>query len=310
MRCARAGTVASKLRKFCSLGIIRDRVPYRIKAAAKLMRLAFEKCQKDNTPVLAAGLAFYGLLSLAPALWVVVAVAGSLLGRESARAEVVSFVAGLTGPRVVRVVSSVLDSVAANGSVATVVGVGSMFLGATLAFSALQDILNQIWDVTPRERGVIKGFIIKRLLSFAAVILVGILVIAFLLTDTIISAAARFVPDRLPAPEALLQMLSSAMSLAWTTLLFGVIYRLVPDRLIRWRDAWIGAAVTSLLFVIGKTLITLYLGHVSFASAYGAAGSFVVFLLWVYYSAQIFLFGAEFTLVYAISSTHEQIPDT
>jgi membrane protein len=274
----------------------------------KLLRLAFEKCQKDNTALIAAGLAFYTLLSLAPALWVVVAVAGSLVGRESARAEVLSFVASLTGPRAVRVVSNVLDSIAANGSVATLVGVISMFLGATLAFSALQDILNKIWNVTPRERGLIKDFIIKRLLSFAAVILVGILVIASLLTDTMISAAARFVPDRLPASELLLQTFTSGMSLAWTTLLFGVIYRLVPDRSIRWRDVWIGAVVTSLLFAIGKTLITLYLGHASFASAYGAAGSFVVFLLWVYYSAQIFLFGAEFTLVYAASSRREGKP--
>jgi len=108
------------------------------------MRLAFEKCQKDNTALRAAGLAFYVLLSLAPALWVVVAVAGSLVGRESARAEVLAFVASLTGPRVVRVISTVLDSVPANGSAATVVGVISMFLGATLAFSALQDILNGI----------------------------------------------------------------------------------------------------------------------------------------------------------------------
>jgi len=161
--------------------------------------------------------------------------------------------------------------------------------------------------VAPRERGLIKGFIIKRLLSFAAVILVGILVIASLLMGTMISAAARFVPDRLPAPEALLQVLTSATSLVWATLLFGVIYRLMPDRLIRWRDVWIGAAVTSVLFAIGKALMTLYLGHASFASAYGAAGSLVVFLLWVYYSTQIFLFGAEFTLVYATSSTRDRI---
>ena len=267
-----------------------------------LLRRTVEECIKDNTPLLAAAIAFYTLLSLAPALWVLLAIAGAVFGQDSARAEIVSMVQQITGVRVARVVDGVLSSIAAKSLIATTLGFASILFGATIAFSALQESLNRIWNVPPPDRGAIRDFLIKRLVSFAVVLLVGVLLLASLTFGTIVSGVARFVPQYLPVPQIVLQILDFAGSMVVMTALFAVIYRILPDARIHWRDVLTGAAVTALLFTIGKTAISLYLGYAGLGSVYGAAGSLLVFLVWVYYSAQIFLFGAEFTEVYARES--------
>jgi membrane protein len=267
-----------------------------------LFRDAFERCLKHNTSLLSAALAFYALLSLAPALYFVVAAAGVVIGRSAARSEVISWSAQMLGAGGARFIGEVLDRGGSGGSFATIAGVVSLAYGATVAFGALQDALNLIWEVPPPERGYIKQFFIKRLVSFLAVMIVGVLLLASLLTDAITSAAGKLMPQSLPAStEFLLQTANFIASLVLVTVLFGLLYRMLPDSWVAWRDVWTGAAITALLFSTGKTLIGLYLGHSTTSTPFGAAGSVVVFLLWVYYSAQIFLFGAEFTEVYAVA---------
>ncbi len=273
----------------------------RIITTAGLFREAGERCLKHNTSLLSGALAFYALLSLAPALYFVVAIAGAVIGRREARGEVIVLAAQMIGPGGSGFITGILDRNGGGSSLATLAGVASLFFGSTGAFGALQDALNLIWEVPTPEGSIIKQFFVKRMVSFIAVMLVGLLLLVALLIGAIISAAGRSIPQALPATEFLLQAVNFAVTLALVTFLFAMLYRLLPDSWVAWRDVWTGAAVTALLFSIGKLLIGLYLGHTSSSSPFGAAGSVVVFLLWVYYSAQIFLFGAEFTEVYAVA---------
>jgi membrane protein len=266
------------------------------------IKVTVEECNKDNTPLIAAGLAFYALLSLAPALWILVGVAGMVYGADQARAELLASIGSFTDPKIAQMVGDALNQVSAGSSYATVLGIASVLFGATFAFTALQDSLNTIWDVSYTDRGYVKdieGYVTKRVLSLGLVLLAGLYLFISLLANTALAAAAKFAPWYLPAPGIVIQAVGFVISLVLITALFAVVFRTLPDRDIRWRDVWIGAAVTALLFNLGKTLIALYLAHSSLTSAYGAAGSVVLFLLWIYYSAQVFLFGAEFTEVYA-----------
>ncbi len=268
----------------------------------KLLRETVDECVKDNTPMLAAGLSFYTLLSMAPALWVLVGITGAIVGRASARGQIMDWTNTAIGQRAAQYVGGVVDKVDTSSSLATVIGLVSMFFGATLVFGALHDSLNLIWEVPPVEgRHWIRGFFVKRLVGFLVVLLMGVLILATLLVHAAITVAARFVPDFLPAPSFVLQIVTFLIAMVTILLLFAGIYRFLHDATMNWHDVWVGAAVTSVLFAIGKMLIGIYLASAGLSSAYGAAGSLVVLLLWVYYSAQIFLFGAEFTEVYARS---------
>jgi membrane protein len=277
-------------------------LPGKFRTTAGLFRDTFERCIKHNTSLLSAALAFYALLSLAPALYFVVAAAGVVIGRSAARDEVMSWSAQMLGSGGARFIGEVLDRGGSGGSFATIAGVVSLAYGATVAFGALQDALNLIWEVPPRDGGYIKQFFVKRLISFLAVMIVGVLLLVSLLTDAITSAVAKLMPQSLPAStEFLLRTANFTASLILVTVLFALLYRVLPDSWVAWQDVWTGAAITALLFSSGKALIGLYLGHTTTSTPFGAAGSVVIFLLWVYYSAQIFLFGAEFTEVYAVA---------
>ena len=273
----------------------------RVRTTARLFREAFERCLKHNTPLLSGAIAFYALLSLAPGLYFIVAAVGAVIGRRAARGEVIAWTAQTIGPGVADFISGMLERNRAGSFFATFAGVASLIFGLLGAFGALQDALNLVWEVPPSDRGYIKEFFFKRLVSFIAVMLVGMLLLVALLTGAIISAAGRSIPEALPATELLLQTVNFAVSMVLVTVLFALLYHILPDSLVSWRDVWTGAAVTAVLFSIGKLLIGLYLGRTTTSSPFGAAGSVVVFLLWVYYSAQIFLFGAEFTEVYAVA---------
>jgi membrane protein len=183
--------------------------------------------------------------------------------------------------------------------VATVVGFVVLLVGASGVFGELRDSLNLVWRVKPASQGGLMGMIKYRFFSFAMVLGVGFLLLVSLIVSATIAAAGKFFQQYLPISEGMLHLASSLAGFAIVTLLFALLYKLVPDVHVEWSDVWIGAAVTSLLFSVGKFLIGLYLGKASVGSAYGAAGSLVVFLVWVYYSAQIFLLGAEFTHMFA-----------
>lgn len=274
-----------------------------------LFKRAIEECIRDNTPMLAAGLSFYTLLSIAPALWLLVAVVGVWVGRDSARQRLIGWTTEVAGPRVAEVVGAVADQVEASGTVVTVLGLVTVFFGATMVFGALHDALNRIWNVAPRPPsiiGTVRGYFTKRLLAFGGVLLVGFLILLSVVAETVMNAAARFAPGFLPVPW-LLWAANIALSMVVIVLFFAGIYRYLHAGNQGWREVWVGALVTAVLFEGGKILIGLYLGKTSLTSVYGAAGSLVVLLLWVYYSAQIFLFGAELTEVYAHSRRNAQV---
>ena len=276
-------------------------MPRRIHTIAGFIREAIERCIRHNISLLSAALAFYALLSLAPALYFVVAAAGVFIGRGAARSEVVEWASQLIGPAGASFIGGVLERGRGETSFTTIAGVASLFVGVSGAFGSLQDALNLIWEVPTPARGIIKQFFFKRLVSFLAVSIVGALLLVALFSGAILAGAGQLMPKAFPGTGWLLQTLSFGLTLVLVTVLFALLYRFLPDAWVAWRDVWTGAAVTALLFSIGRTLIALYLGHSTTSSPFGAAGSVVVFLLWVYYSAQIFLFGAEFTEVYAVA---------
>jgi membrane protein len=258
----------------------------------------------DKAPRLGASLAFYTLLSLAPLLVVVLAIAALAYGRQAAQGQLVWQIQGLMGPDGARAVQALIQGAykPGAGAIATIIGVVTLALGASSVVVELRDALNTIWHV-PVDQGCVGLASIMRLVrdrfySFAMVLAVGFLLLVSLILNTWIAAMGKFVGAMLPIPESALHLATFLISFIVITFLFAAIYKWLPDVQLRWSDVIVGACVTSLLFSTGKQLISLYLGKASFASTYGAAGSLVLLLVWVYYSAQLFFLGAEFTKVY------------
>jgi membrane protein len=254
-----------------------------------------------NAPRLGAALAFYTTLSMAPLLVFSIGIAGLVFGRQAAQGRIIAQIASLVGPQGGAVIQSLLldSSKTSSGIIWAVVGIFMLLFGASGVFGELRDSLNLVWGVRVTGGGGLRGMVRYRFASFAMVVGIGFLLIVSLLVSTAIAAAGKFFEQFLPAPEALLHAGSTVISFLAVTVLFALLYKVVPDVHIEWQDVWIGAAVTSLLFSVGKFLIGLYLGKASVGSAYGAAGSLVVFLVWLYYSAQIFFLGAQFTHIFA-----------
>jgi membrane protein len=248
-----------------------------------------------------AALAFYTIFSLAPVLVVVITLAGFVWGEEAVRGQIFGEFKGLMGPEAALLVQEVLKSAArpAAGRIAAIVGIVTLLLGATAIFGQLQDALNTVWAVAPKPGATLTTLLRKRLHSFALVIGIGFLLAVSLVLSAALTGFSRYLERRLELPVDFLQVANFVVSFVVITLLFAMTYRILPDVKIEWRDVWLGSILTSLLFVAGKTLIGLYLGRTNVASAYGAAGSLVVILLWVYYSSLIFFFGAEFTRVHS-----------
>lgn len=266
-----------------------------------LVKQTFREWQADRVPVLAAALAYYTLFSLAPLLIIIIAVLGLFLGQSSVQAELLEQFRSLFGARVADIVATMIENreLAQGGVLATVVGILLLLLGATGVLVQLQKALNAIWKVSPETDKGLWFLIRKRLLAFGMILGIGFLLLVSLVIPAAISVLEQSLPQRFPGSAALWQWLTFALSLGIIMLLFALIFKFLPDAEVRWQDVWTGAAITALLFTIGKTLIGLYLGRSGVASAYGAAGSLVLLLLWVYYSAQILLLGGEFTQVYA-----------
>ncbi|MGH7579520.1 MAG: YihY/virulence factor BrkB family protein, partial [Gemmatimonadales bacterium] len=254
----------------------------------------------DNVPRLGASLAYYTLFALAPILIVAITVAGLVFGAESVRSEVTGQISGMVGEQGGRAVRGMLEGASnrTGNGLATAIGLITFFLGATGAFLELQTALNGIWRVKPRPDAGLKDMLLQRLLSFGLVIGVGFLLLVSLLVSAALSALNRYIGMIVPDIALIWQGVNSLVSLGVITLLFAMIFQFLPDVDLRLRDVWVGALVTAGLFTIGKFMIGLYLGTSGVASSYGAAGSVVVLLIWVYYSAQIVLLGAEFTRAY------------
>ena len=266
-----------------------------------LLGETFFEWSEDRAPRLGAALAYYTVFALAPGLILIIALAGLLLGEEAAQGQIISQVQDLAGEAGAEAVRAAIESArSAGGSLlATGLGAVTLLFGLWGVFGELQDALNTIWGVTSRPgRGVI-GVIKARFWSFTMVVGIGFLLLVSLAASAWLAALGKFFSRLLPLPAAVMETTNALLSFVVITFMFAMIYKLLPDVTIAWRNVWIGAAVTAVLFTIGKTLIGLYLGRSTVASVYGAAGSLIVILLWVYYSAQIVFFGAEFTKVYA-----------
>jgi membrane protein len=267
-----------------------------------LIRKSVSAWVGDYAPSMGAALAYYTLFSIAPLLIIAIAVAGLVFGQEAARGEIVAQIQGLIGREGAIAVQGLLKSAnePAQDIFATVASIITLAIGATTVFAELQSDLDRIWRVpAPATVSSIWGLLRSRLLSFGLVLGLGFLLLVSLVVSAAIAAFGKWSYGFFEGREAYLHALNFGISFAITTLLFALIYKLMPRASIAWRDVWVGAAVTSLLFEIGKLLIGLYLGTTSVASGFGAAGSLVILLVWVYFSAQIFLLGAEFTWVYS-----------
>jgi membrane protein len=255
----------------------------------------------DKAPRLGAALAYYAVFSIAPLVVIVIAIAGLWFGKEQAQQQILHQFSGMVGDQGAQGIGSMLE--AANkpreGMIASVLAIVTLIFGATGVFVQLQDALNTIWEVKPKPGQGVWGFIRHRILSLAMVFAIGFLLLISLVVSAGLAAAGKWMSGAMPGGEALWEVINLGISFIVIAVLFGLMFKYMPDVKIGWRDVWIGGAITALLFIVGKFALGMYLGRTSVVSAYGAAGSLVILLLWVYYSAQIFMFGAEFTQVYA-----------
>jgi membrane protein len=266
------------------------------------LREVVAEWQRDAALSLGAALAYYTLFAMAPLLVLVIAIAGLALGRAAAQGEIVAQMAGLMGPDGARMVEDMIvrASRPASGITATVASLGTMALGASGVFGQLQSALNQIFDAPPPPGGDgLRGIMRRRLAHFGMIVAIGFLLLVSLVLSAALAAVHEWLAARMPVVAVALPVLNFVVSFAVVTGLFALIYKVLPDVRLAWRDVWLGAAGTALLFTIGKSVIGLYLGRAGTTSVYGAAGSLVLVLLWIYYSSQILFLGAEFTDVYS-----------
>ncbi len=269
-----------------------------------LVKNTLDAWSDDNVPRLGASLAYYTALSLAPLIVVVLAVAGLAFGRQAVEGQLLWQIKDTVGYDGAKLIQQLIQTAykPASGIIATVLGLITLFFGATSVVVELTDALNTIWHVppVPGQSGLKNMFNLMKLrfVSFTMILGIGFLLLTSLLVSAWLSAMGRYFSHVLPFPEAFLHIFYFLISFAVITMLFASIYKVLPAVHLEWSDVAIGAAVTSLLFTIGKVLLGLYLGKSTLGSTYGAAGSFVIVLVWVYYSSQIFFLGAEFTRVY------------
>jgi membrane protein len=250
---------------------------------------------------LAAALAYYALFSIAPLLLIAISIVGLVFGQEAASAGVMEQIRYLVGDNGARGVEQMLRAVQNENAnkIAGLVGLVFLLFGASGVFAQLKLALNTIWGATAPPGGMVWSWIRDRFLSFAMVLVIGFLLLVSLLVSSALSALGTYMTGLLPGSEGMWEGINFIVSSGIITLLFALIFKYIPDTEIQWRDVWIGALFSALLFTLGKSLIGLYLGRSAVASAYGAAGSLVVVLVWVYYSSLLLLFGAEFTHIQA-----------
>ncbi|PYK43249.1 MAG: hypothetical protein DME46_08095, partial [Verrucomicrobia bacterium] len=283
-----------------------------VTSSFSLLRQTFSEWVEDKAPQLGAALAYYTVFSLAPLILVLLAVVGLLFhndpGAWNKLTEQMGAFLDKSGVDMVRNIAQ-KASQPSKGVLATVIGVLLALFGASGVFGQLQDALNTVWGVKAKPGGGIWGFLRSRFLSFAMVGGICFLLLVSLTLESVLKGFSHWVQSVMPGGIVVALVVYWIFDLAVVILLFAIIFKYLPDAEIHWRDVWIGAAITAILFAIGKWALGLYLGSGSAASAYGAASSLITLLLWVYYSAQILLFGAEFTQVYACEAGRGVEPD-
>lgn len=273
----------------------------KLKTAYALLKEAGSAWMEDNAPSLSAALAFYTILSLAPVLIIATAVAGLAFGHRAAEGEILQQLQSVVGEAGARAVQAMIQTADRPrlGIMASAIGIGTILIGATGVFVELQNALDKIWKGEQQSGGVWVGKIRQRFFSFALVLGAGALLIVSLVLSAALGVATRFMGHLHSGREALLEAVAATLLFGVMALLLASIFKFVPGTKVAWSDVWVGAVVAALLFTISKVLIGMYLAGSAMASAYGAAASILIFLVWVYYSAQIVLLGAEVTHVYA-----------
>lgn len=271
-----------------------------LRKIGRLFRETFKEWQEDNASRIAAALAYYAVFSISPLLVIAIAIAGTFFGQQTAQDQITEQLTALVGKDGVQPVLMALDNISQPEirGVASLISVGVLLLGASGFFAQLQDALNTVWKVKPQPGQGIWIFIRKRVSSFLMVLAIGLLLILSLILSAVVSTLSKYQTDYLPGWAILWENLDFIVSLGLMTFIFGLMFKYVPDAKIAWKDVFVGSVITALLFLFGKFLLGVYLSKGSLGSAYGAAGSLIVLLAWIYYSAQIILFGAEFTQVY------------
>lgn len=273
-----------------------------LKVAWELTKQTFQEWSNDKAPRMGAALSYYTAFSLAPVLILVISVAGLVFGRDAAQGRIVGQLQGLVGAEGAKIVQTMLVAAShpSGGIVSAAIGLVTLLVGATGVLIELQDALNTVWKVVPKPGGGVKAIIRERLLSFGLILTFGFLLMVSLVLSAVLAGMGHFMSRFIPGWVILGYVLNYAVALAVMTTLIAMIYKILPDVRMAWRDVWVGAFVTSLLFQLGKYLIGLYVGKATVGSPFGAAGSLAVLLVWIYYSSQIILLGAEFTRVSAL----------
>lgn len=275
------------------------RPPLTLPAFWFIFKETLREWNDDNVPRLGAALAFYSMLSIGPLLLIVISMAGLAFGRDAVSGYIFGEIRGLVGDTGAEAIQNILahSHNHAAGIIATIIGIVTLIISATGFFAQLQDALNTIWNVSGQQNGHWTFFIKKRLLSFAMILGIGLLLLIALVVSAGLTALSHIISSFVP--DFVMHGLTLILDFVVVTVLFAMIFKILPDVKIKWRDVIIGAAMTALLFSFGKLLIGIYLGRSAFSSTYGAAGSLIVVLVWIYYSTQIFFLGAEFTQVYS-----------
>src|SRR3954471_17437054 len=273
----------------------------KVKMLGPVTKGAFQEFGKDKVLRLAAALAYYSIFSLAPLVIIVISIAGLVFGTQAVTGQVQDQLRDVVGDQGAKTIESMISAARkpSQSIIATILGVVTLLIGASGVFGQLQDALNSIWGVQPKPGRGIKGFIKDRFLSMAMVLGTGFLLLISMVLSAALSAASGFLNHTFGLPPMVAEALHLIVSLLVIALLFAMIFKVLPDATVKWGDVWTGEIFTAILFTLGKFLLGLYLGRAGTASAYGAAGSLIVVLLWVYYSAAIMFFGAEFTKVYS-----------
>ncbi|MFL5813696.1 MAG: YihY/virulence factor BrkB family protein [Bdellovibrionia bacterium] len=281
-------------------------VKKRLKDTGSLFKDATNNWLSDNATMMSGSIAYSTVFSIAPLLIIAVTIASFAFGEQASRGELHRAIEGLVGTDGATAIQTMIRASAkkpGTGTFATIISTAVLIVGASSAFSQLQQSLNLIWKVEAPRPGHNKiwEFVRQRLLTFGMVLVIGFFLLVSLLLTAALATIGDHLQNLLPGGAGFWMVANSVISFGVVTALFAAIYKILPDAKLRWKDVWVGAAVTALLFTIGKLLIGVYIGHSSIASSYGAMGSLVVFLVWVYYSSSILLFGAEFTRVWTES---------
>jgi membrane protein len=272
-----------------------------IRSIWPLTKETFASWSNDKAPRLGAALSYYTVFSLAPVLILVIAVAGLFFGNEAAEGKIVEQIGGLVGSEGAAIIQEMIlkASERKGGIIATIIGLVTLLVGATGVVVELQDALNTIWRVIPKPGRGIRGVIRDRILSFGLILGFGFLMLVSLVMSALLAALGGWLANIIPGWVILGYVLNYGVSFGIVALMFAMIFKMLPDVKMVWRDVWMGAVVTSVLFHVGKLLIGVYLGKASVGSTFGAAGSLAVLLVWIYYTSQLVLLGAEFTRAYA-----------